>query len=231
MAVQIRNTATFPTRRPLDFRVQRTTNTGGVRLRMDPTSGQHGALDGAWWPYTNDLVAELPALIAGVDAWLAGRDPGRSELVSRVAVGWHAWNQIPDRTEIGGRRVQVGWFSNIDVHTVSVSCPNGSHYDLLVVPPDSLHDAAASVMTRAADARNELGGSEILLRQAGRYDFGSLPVDAWHDPDPIAGQHSDWEIGVGGISDAASAERDPLPVPPIRPPVVRSGPRPLMFGG
>jgi hypothetical protein len=195
---------------------------------MDPTSGQHGALDGAWWPYTNDLVAELPALIAGVDAWLAARDPGRRELVSRVAVGWHAWNQIPDRTEIGGRRVQVGWFSNIDVHTVSVSCPNGSHYDLLVVPPDSLHDAAASVMTRAADARNELGGSEILLQQAGRYDSGSLPVDAWHDPDPVAGERSDREIGA---VDAAPSERDLLPVPPVRPLVVRSGPGRLLFGG
>jgi hypothetical protein len=167
---------------------------------MDPTGGQHGALDGAWWPYTNELAAELPGLIAGVDAWLAGRTPGHSEQVSSVGVGWHAWNQVPDRAQVGGRRVRVGWFSSIDVHTVSVSCPNGDHYDLLVVPPDSLNDAASAVMTTAADAGNSLGGSEILLRQAGRYDAVSLPVDAWHDPEPVLGQHPEWETDSGSIT-------------------------------
>jgi hypothetical protein len=180
-----------------------------VRLRIDRSGGQHGSLAGAWWPDTLALAAELPGLIAGVDAWLAGRTPGRSEQVSSVGVGWHAWNQVPDRAQVGGRRVRVGWFSSIDVHTVSVSCPNGDHYDLLVVPPDSLNDTASAVMTAAADAGNSLGGSEILLRQAGGYEPVSLPVDAWHDPESVLAEHPEWETDSGSITGDPPPGRDP----------------------
>lgn len=207
MAVQITSADTLPATGPRDPRVSPAGRSGSVRLRMDPTSGQHGALDGAWWPYTNELAAELPALVAGVDAWLAGRKPGHSEQVSRVAVGWNAWNEIPDRTEVGGRRIRVAWFTSIDVHTVTVSCPNGDHYDLLVVPPDALNEAASAAMTAAADAGNTLGGSEILLRQTGRHDPVSLPVDAWHDP--YLGQHPEWETDGGSITGDPPRGRDP----------------------
>jgi hypothetical protein len=131
---------------------------------MDPTSGQHGALDGAWWPYTNDLAAELPALIAGVDAWLTGRRRGHSEHVSRIAVGRDAWPEIPHRAEISGRRVRIAWFTSMGLHTITVSCPNDEHYDLLVVPPDALNDTAAIAMATAADAGNPLRGSAILAQ-------------------------------------------------------------------
>ncbi|GIL30901.1 DUF5994 family protein [Actinocatenispora comari] len=212
MAVQSTNADTFPTAAPLDPRIA-PAGTGGVRLRMDPTRGQHGALDGAWWPYTNDLVAELPALVAGVDAWLTGRSPGHSEHVSRVAVARDEWGEIPERTEVGGRRVRVAWFRSIDVHTVSVSCPNGAIYDLLVIPPDALNDAASAAMATAADPGNALGGSEIL-RPIGQ-DPVSLPVDSWHDPG--FGLHPEWETDGGSITGEPAWLRDPSGIASMNP--------------
>jgi hypothetical protein len=204
MAVQANDTHPFPTADPLDSTAIRSGN-GGVRLRMDPTGSQHGALDGAWWPYTNDLAAELPALIAGVNAWLAGRQPDHSEHVNRVAVNRNAWSQIPDRTEVNGRRVRVAWFTSIDVHTITVSCANGDHYDLLVVPPDTLNDTASAAMATAANANNPLGGSEILRPTSP--DPLSSPVDSWHDPDPS--RHPEWENEGGSITGEPAPGRDP----------------------
>ncbi|WP_199517213.1 DUF5994 family protein [Nucisporomicrobium flavum] len=34
-----------------------------VRLRMDPVPSRTTVLDGAWWPRSTDVVAELPALV------------------------------------------------------------------------------------------------------------------------------------------------------------------------
>jgi hypothetical protein len=52
----------------------------------------------------------------------------------------------------------------MDLHTITVSCPNDEHYDLLVVPPDALNDTAAIAMATAADAGNPLRGSAILAQ-------------------------------------------------------------------
>ncbi len=34
------------------------------RLRLKPKAPQSGYVDGAWWPYSDDLTAELPDLLA-----------------------------------------------------------------------------------------------------------------------------------------------------------------------
>ena len=47
----------------------------GLRLQLDPTMAGTGAVDGGWWPRSRDPDAELPGLIAGLDASL-GPSPG-----------------------------------------------------------------------------------------------------------------------------------------------------------
>src|SRR5215217_8496946 len=42
----------------------------GLRLQLDPTMAGTGAVDGGWWPRSRDPDAELPGLIAGLDASL-----------------------------------------------------------------------------------------------------------------------------------------------------------------
>jgi len=44
------------------------------RLRLKPAAPAMGHVDGAWWPRTRDLTAELPALLAAVAARLGRID-------------------------------------------------------------------------------------------------------------------------------------------------------------
>ena len=46
----------------------------GLRLQLDPTMAGTGVVDGGWWPRSRDPDAELPSLIAGLDA-SSGRSP------------------------------------------------------------------------------------------------------------------------------------------------------------
>ncbi len=133
-----------------------------LRLRMHTRRTDHGVLDGAWWPYSTDLVAELPALVAGLDTWLDKQGPGAGGYISRIAVNPVGWDTVPTRVEVAGRRIRVAWYHSIDTHTVSVSCPDTRHFDLLVVPPGTVEGSASAAMTTAADGKNTRNGSQIL---------------------------------------------------------------------
>lgn len=168
---------------------------GALRLRMDRTRTQHGVLDGAWWPYSTDLTTELPALIAGLDDWLDDPHPGHSQHISRIAVSLTIWDSVPSRVETAGRRVVVAWFGSIDAHIISASCPNSDRFDLLVIPPDTPHESALAAMTRAADGRNTLRGTEILTELTPLPATQAPPDRAWTQPD--IRQHTEWETDGG----------------------------------
>lgn len=58
-----------------------------LRLRLKPSAPATGYVDGAWWPRSRDLTAELAAL----GEVLAIR-------LERVAYGLSAWDRAPRRT-------------------------------------------------------------------------------------------------------------------------------------
>jgi Family of unknown function (DUF5994) len=126
----------------------------GLRLRLDPTLGGTGAVDGGWWPRSRDPDAELPGLIAGLGSSFGP--------ISRVALNLDAWDSAPRRVAVDGRRVRVGWFRYMDAHTVGVTRALQGRLALLVVPPEATTAAAQIAMAMAADAANSAGPAAIL---------------------------------------------------------------------
>ena len=51
-----------------------------LRLRLRPKALTTGYVDGAWWPRSRDLAAELPALLAVPAVRLGGVAPHRSSV-------------------------------------------------------------------------------------------------------------------------------------------------------
>ena len=126
----------------------------GLRLQLDPTMAGTGAVDGGWWPRSRDPDAELPGLIASLDASLGP--------VTRMALNLEAWDTAPRRVAVDGRRVRVGWFRHMDAHKIGVTRAAQARVALLVVPPHATPSAAQIAMAMAADAANGAGPADIL---------------------------------------------------------------------
>ncbi|MFJ4666664.1 DUF5994 family protein [Kitasatospora purpeofusca] len=123
----------------------------GVR----PGGMRPGRLDGAWWPRSRNLLLELPALAADIDArW------GR---ITRITVNPAQWPVIPRRIPVAGHTVHAGWFTTEqDEHTIAVFSYAPRRLNLLVVPPETDADDAARLMAEAAGSANTTGASDLL---------------------------------------------------------------------
>ncbi|MDJ1131527.1 DUF5994 family protein [Streptomyces iconiensis] len=115
-----------------------------VRLSLRPEGSVAGLLDGAWWPYSRDLLRELPALTALLEP-LWGR-------TTRITVDPALWPVVPRKVPVAGHAVSVAWFrAEQDPHKlVLLSFPVGRH-NLLVVPPEASAAKAARLMAAASD--------------------------------------------------------------------------------
>jgi hypothetical protein len=116
-----------------------------ARVSFDPALSRRGAVDGGWWPRSRNAHAELPGLIAALDA-----RPGVR--VQRLAIHRDEWDDIPHRlTADNGHFARVDWFTTIPRHTVSVTTAGGREpIALLVVPPSTPAAAAWAAMNTAA---------------------------------------------------------------------------------
>jgi len=128
-----------------------------ARVSLKPFSRHPGMVNGAWWPRSRDLTAELPSLIAVLDqAW------GQ---INRVTVNVRMWPQIPKRVRTGAHIVRVGWFDaeqdSNDLCLLSYGSAPG-RWDLLVVPPETDPERAAQLMDAASDLGNKQTASALL---------------------------------------------------------------------
>src|ERR1700754_5356278 len=82
------------------------------RLRLKPKAPQSGYVDGAWWPRSDDLAAELPDLLAVLSVRL-----GR---IDRVMYNLDEWAEAPAKVATGGRRVRLDGYRRQPAHTVEV---------------------------------------------------------------------------------------------------------------
>jgi len=116
-----------------------------ARVSFDPALSRRGAADGGWWPHSRNAHAELPALIAALDA-----RPGVR--VQRLAVRRDEWDEIPHRlTADNGHFARVDWFTTIPHQTVSVTTAGSREpITLLVVSPSTPAGAAWAAMNTAA---------------------------------------------------------------------------------
>jgi Family of unknown function (DUF5994) len=115
-----------------------------ARLSLSAHPGaRHTAVDGAWWPRSTDLAAELPSLVAALDA--------RGVRIARISYALSAWDPTPHRVEAGGRIVRTGGFRVIDPALVSLTPAGGAGapVELRVVPPDTAPEVAARKLASA----------------------------------------------------------------------------------
>jgi hypothetical protein len=61
------------------------------RLSLKPESATTGFVDGAWWPASRDLAAEVSSLIAAL--------ADRAGAVERISYNLDAWDAVPPETE------------------------------------------------------------------------------------------------------------------------------------
>ncbi|MFD3440648.1 DUF5994 family protein [Streptomyces sp. NPDC058685] len=144
------------------------------RLSLTPTTTLAGQLDGAWWPRTRDLEAELPALTQSLEEpW------GR---VTRVTVNPSRWPVIPQTVRVPGRTVHVGWFTEQDPDKLILLSYSARRWDLLVIPPETAPAAAARLMAAAAIPGSVLTAGALMAAEtatAGDIREAQRRDDAW----------------------------------------------------
>jgi Family of unknown function (DUF5994) len=144
------------------------------RLSLDPALGRLGVLGGGWWPRSRDASIELPSLISSLNA--------RVGAVLRLGVDARDWDDIPRRITVGGHRVRVGWFADLD-HKIIVTRNPQDHIFLLVVPPHASTIAAKSALAMASIGKHSSTPEEILIASGIQHDGKANPLRATPDDD------------------------------------------------
>lgn len=131
-----------------------------IRLALKPACEHPGTVQGAWWPRSRDLAAELPPLIAVLDRnWTE---------INRATVNVTMWPQIPHVLRAGRHNVHVGWFdAEQQPDDICLLTYLAGRWDLLVVPPETGADRAAGLMAAASDVDNHQTSSELMAGAAG----------------------------------------------------------------
>lgn len=130
---------------------------GDARVQLKPPTPTSDYVDGAWWPRTNDLPAELPPLLRKLSERLGP--------IALVAYHRNAWHPAPAEVEVEGRVVRLEGFSADQPHTVVVVGTDGRGVGLLIVPTDVTSAAAREALTTASrpsitgDSPNEADAS------------------------------------------------------------------------
>lgn len=126
-----------------------------LRLTLAPAGTAPALLDGAWWPHSRDLTAELPVLGAALDP-LWGR-------ITHATVNPAFWSVIPRKVPVDGHVMRVGWFTaEQDPHKLLLLSYRTGRWDLLVIPPETGTAEAARLMAEAANPLNTLTASGLM---------------------------------------------------------------------
>ncbi|MEU3916041.1 DUF5994 family protein [Streptomyces sp. NPDC029721] len=129
-----------------------------ARLTLTPKTALAGLLDGAWWPRSRDLTAELPSLVEALE--------GRFGRITRVAVNPTCWPVVPHKVFVAGHIVHVGWFTEQDSDKMILLSYAVGRCDLLVIPPETEPTAADRLMTAAALPGNVRAVGTLMADEA-----------------------------------------------------------------
>lgn len=126
-----------------------------ARLSLKTPEPSTGSVDGAWWPRSSNLVAEVPSLLEALASRLG--------TVSRVVYHLAYWEPAPSRLEVGGCAVRLDGYRFQPIHTVYIIGTNRDRLVLLVVPPATNSAYADETMATAATANNASTADQLLL--------------------------------------------------------------------
>ncbi|MFI0153379.1 DUF5994 family protein [Streptomyces lydicus] len=143
-----------PYRAELPDAVHQSVKAGTALVRLQTTHVREGPLDGAWWPRSRDISAELPGLITALTEHLGA--------VTRIGLDADAWEGLPTRLVIDERVVHIDSFPVSD-DTVLITRGDQDYFTLLVVPPHATPEAARAAMARAVRADNPDQAEKILI--------------------------------------------------------------------
>jgi Family of unknown function (DUF5994) len=116
------------------------------RLRLKPKAPQSGYVDGAWWPHSEDLMAELPDLLSVLSVRLGP--------IGRVIYNISDWQRAPAKFATAARTVRLDGYRRQPVNTIEVIGLNRAKVVLLVVSPHADPSQAHSIMMTAAGPSN-----------------------------------------------------------------------------
>ncbi|MBJ7337890.1 DUF5994 family protein [Mycolicibacterium sp.] len=118
-----------------------TTGVARVKVTSGRLPSEH--VDGAWWPRSNQLSAELPVLLSALS----------ERLGTVVAVGYprDGWRDVPPHVDIDGREVQLLCLTGGDRTTVILIGQDGHHLTLRVIAPETGSGAAQAVLAQIPD--------------------------------------------------------------------------------
>jgi hypothetical protein len=174
MTATIERTATARTRRP---------SIAALRLRLKPAHQACGFVQGAWWPRSTLLTAELPPLLAAISL--------RFGTIDRVQYHENDWSPTPQHINYGSVGVVLE-SSQGSANVISVSGQQFGKLTLLVVPPYTEATHAYNVVMTAASALDSSTPDQLLgVAMRG-------PTDPTHAP--IALQR--WESDGGAVHPA-----------------------------
>jgi hypothetical protein len=115
-----------------------------LRLRWPETASRAaGLVDGAWWPYTDDLAPELEPLLEEMAR--------RGHVVHRISYRRGAWQPVPRKLQLAGALVRLGGYRTQPAAVIHLIETSGRPpLVLVVVPPATAPDAARRALQLAA---------------------------------------------------------------------------------
>ncbi len=124
------------------------------RLRLKPKAPVSGYVDGAWWPHSDDLAAELPDLLAVLSVRLGP--------IARLIYSLNEWAKAPKKLSTDAGKVRLDGYRLQPANTVEVLGLNGKKLVLLVVSPRAGPEHAHTIMMTAAGPNNALTVDSLL---------------------------------------------------------------------
>jgi hypothetical protein len=127
-----------------------------ARIRLRDPASLDGYIDGAWWPRSRDLSAELVPLLSTLT--IAGHP------IARVVYDLAFWSVTDRRARVGNRIVRLGGFAMPEANVVSFIDDTGvrRRLDVVVVEPEAQPDFAERVLALASMPGNRLRAAAIL---------------------------------------------------------------------
>lgn len=131
----------------------RTDRSEPLRLQLDAHPSPLRSVDGAWWPHSRDVVAEVTQLVTEAEPLVGAID--------RVALHGAEWPDHPRRIPLPSRALPLGFFSSGEGR-VTLLRRDGDNLVLLVIPPTATEAEAASAMARAVDSSDRSQATALL---------------------------------------------------------------------
>ena len=152
LSMQHGNDMTTPTGRPT------ASNATECRISFRQPVDRSGSVDAGWWPRSNDLTAELPALLDVL--WTAARD------MRQVIYNIDGWAPAPRQMIIEDHRVRLDGNPQQDPLMLALIDAGGNDSARLLVIPFDTHPAIAEELLRLASEPGNTRTARQLIEMA-----------------------------------------------------------------